>query len=574
MSIENDEVAAILQEIGDMLEIRGEMRFKVRAYHRAAASLRALAEDVNKALAEDRLEQIPAIGRGLAQKIAELLTTGKMAFYEDLKEAVPTQILELMRIPGLGPKKAKLLYETLGVTTIDELEQAIEEHKLRALKGMTGKTEENILRGIGDFRHARERILLFEALPISERILNEIRRQPFVKQAEAGGSLRRKRETIGDIDLLVATDEPQKVMDFFCEMAEVRHVLARGDKKSSVIVKNGLQIDVRAVAADEYGAALQYFTGSKEHNVRLRDRSKRSGFKINEYGVFRVDTGERLGGRWEEEIYNELGLDFIPPVLREDKGEIEAAEEHRLPNLVKIEDIKGDLHCHSRWSDGLSKIAEMAEAAAALGYEYICLSDHAEKLKVAGGLTPRDLAERQKEIDKLNGEFGDRLAILSGAELNIDNDGTVDYKDPLLETFDVVTASVHKGFNQSRQQLTERTIRAMESRHIDIIGHPTGRILGKRPPFALDIEKVLEAAADTGTVLELNSFPDRLDLRDGYLREGKTKGVKFAINTDAHLATHLRYISYGISMAQRGWLEPEDVINTYPLEKLRRSIKS
>lgn len=571
--MDNGDVANILEEIGDMLDIQGEMRFKVRAYHRAATSVRGQTDDINLIYAQGKLAEIPAIGKGLAQRIGELLSTGRMLFYEKLKEAVPTQILDLMQISGIGPVKAKQLYQELGITTIEELRQAIEDQRLRELKGMTPKTEDNILRGIKEFQQARERILLYEALPIAERLLSALRQQPFVTQAEAGGSLRRKRETVRDIDLLVATAEREKVMDFFCNLPEVQRIIAKGETKSSILIKTGLQVDLRAVSKAEYGSALQYFTGSKQHTVRLRDLAKRQGLKVSEYGIFRSDTSERLGGKTEEEIYAQLGLDFIEPVLREDKGELEAAKEHRLPELIQTTDIRGDLHCHSRWSDGLNKIKDMAQAAIGLGYEYICLADHAEKLTVAGGLTPQQIEERQREIEEINEELGGQLVILSGAELNIANDGSLDYDDSLLAAFDVVTASVHSGFSQSKEQLTGRTIKAMASKHVDVIGHPTGRILGKRPPFALDLTEVFEAAVATGTALELNSFPDRLDLKDDYLREGKARGVKFAINTDAHLANHLAYVTYGIATAQRGWLEPEDVINTYPLAKLRQALK-
>ena len=567
--MDNQEIAKILDDIGDMLDIKGEMPFKIRAYHRAANSIRSLPEDINKISKEERLSQIPAVGKGIADRIQELLSTGKMSFYEALQEDIPSQILELMQIPGLGPRKAKQLYDELNITTIQELHAAVEAHRLVPLRGMNAKTESNILRGIEELRKFRERILLFEAYPISERILKRLRTHLAVKRADAAGSLRRMRDTIGDIDLLVASEDPTKVMDFFCHLPEVVRILAKGSTKSSVIVKTGLQVDIRVVTPEQYGSALQYFTGSKEHSVHLRDIAKKRGFKISEYGIFEVETGKRLGGATEEEIYQELGMDWIPPVLREDKGEIDAALEHRLPKLVERQDLRGDLHVHSRWSDGLNSIREMAEKAIELGYEYICFADHAEKLKVAGGLTPEEIEKRQKEIDGLNEEFKGRVTILAGAELNIDNDGTVDYPDALLERFDVVTASIHKGFNQSKEQLTERTIRAMENRHIDVIGHPTGRILGKRPPFALDVDLVLEAAAKTGTFMELNSFPDRLDLKDDYLREAKRRGVKIVISTDAHLANHLRYISYGVSEAQRGWLEPGDVANTLPLDELK-----
>jgi len=438
---------------------------------------------------------------------------------------------------------------------------------------MSAKTEENIIKGIQQLRRARERILLFEAHPIVERFIENLRRQSFVERVDMAGSLRRMKETIGDIDLLAASYASHRVMDYFCNMPEVAQVLTKGDTKSSIIARNGLQIDLRVVSPDQYGAALQYFTGSKEHNIHLREIARKRSLKINEYGIFEMEMDRRIGGEKEREIYEVLGMSYIPPVLREDRGEIERGIEDSLPRLIQLEDVKGDLHVHSSWTDGLSKIRRIAEAAIELGYEYIAICDHAQQLKVAGGLSKKKLRAQIEEIMSLNEEL-DGITILCGIELNIDNDGKVDYEDEFLKELDIVVASIHGGFRQPKEQLTKRTLSAIYNEHIDVIGHPTGRILGRREPYAIDLKTVFKAAAETNTILELNSFPDRLDLNDIQLREAKEEyGIKFAINTDAHSAGQLAYIEYGVATAQRGWLEPEDVINTYPLNKLKEILK-
>lgn len=568
----NEEVARLLDDIGDMLEIQGENVFKVRAYHRAANSIRSLTADVKKLYEQEKLAEIPGVGAHIAEKVAELLRTGRLAYYGQLKKKVSPAMLTLMQVPSIGPKKAKTLYEKLHITSIDQLEKAAKAEKLRKLPGMSVKTEENIIHDIELFRKHRERILLFEALPIAERIVEDLRKQSFVDRADMAGSLRRMKETIGDIDLLAASEQPDKVADFFCSLSDVVRVLAKGKTKSSVVMRTGLQIDLRVVAPQEYGSALQYFTGSKEHSIRLRDIAKKKGLKISEYGIFEVKANKRLGGKTEEEIYEKLGIDFVPPALRENKGEVEAALEHRLPKLVELKDIKGDLHVHSKWSDGLSKTKDVAEVALSLGYDYVALCDHAEKLHIAGGMTLKEIQKRAEEIRELNSKLK-RLVVLAGVELNIDNEGNVDYGPEVLKDFDLVSASIHTGFGQSEKQLTERAIRAVNNEYIHVLCHPTGRILGKREPYKIDLEKVFDEAKATGTLLELNSFPDRLDLKDDYLREAKKRGVRIAIGTDSHVANQLHYMRYGVATAQRGWLTKEEVVNTYPLEKLRKALK-
>lgn len=571
--MDNDDVAKVLDEIADLLEIQDESRFRVQAYHRAANCIRSLSEDINEIYEEGRLQRLSAVGKGIAEKIGELLTKGETEYHEELKEKIPPSLVELIQIQSLGPRKAKFLYEELNIQTVDDLLEAIEAHKLAPLKGFGAKSEENILRGVKQFMKGRERILLSEAYPMAERIINHLKEQPFVLRIDMAGSLRRMKETIGDIDLLAASREPSKAMDHFCRLPEVDQVLAKGETKSSILAKNGLQVDLRVVTPEQYGSALQYFTGSKEHSIHLRDIAKKRGLKINEYGLFEVDSDTRIAGEDEEEIYSKLNMQYIPPFMREDKGEIELAIENRLPKLVEPEDIKGDLHVHSSWSDGLNKIEEIAETARAMGYSYVAICDHAERLKIAGGLSEVEVRRRTERIRQLN-EGLQGFTILAGIELNIDNDGKLDYGDDLLQELDVVVASIHAGFNQPPETLTGRILAAISNPYVDIIAHPTGRIMGKRPPYPIDLNAVFKAASATGTFLELNSFPDRLDLRDDYLREAKAHGVKIAVNTDAHTIGHLRNIIYGVATAKRGWLEPDDVINTYPLDKLLGVLKS
>jgi DNA polymerase (family 10) len=437
---------------------------------------------------------------------------------------------------------------------------------------MSGKTEENIVKGIELIRAGRERMLLSEAYPVAQEFVDALRRQEFVVAADYAGSLRRMKETIGDIDILAAADDIRAVTDFFTDLPQVERVLAKGDTKASVLTPNGLQLDLRVVKPEEYGSALQYFTGGKEHNIRIRDLAKKRGLKISEYGIFEVDSDKRIGGRTEAEIYTAMGMDYMEPELREDHGELIAAAEHRLPNLVKLSDIKGDLHVHSTWTDGLNHIEELANTAREAGYEYIAISDHAEKLKIAGGMTKEEIRNRKLEIDKLNSKL-DGFVILNGVELNIDGDGNVDYPEDILREFNIVLGSVHSGFSQPREKIMKRVEKAMENPYIHIFAHPTGRIIGRREPYAIDIEAAFDLAAKTGTIMEINAFPDRLDLKDDYAREAGRRGLKLAISTDSHMAAHLRYMMYGVSVARRAWLEPQDIINTLPLKKMLASLK-
>jgi len=571
--MDNADVAALLDEIGDLLEIKGESSFRVGAYHRAAHVIRSLPQDVNELAQQDRLTEIAGVGKGIAERLHELLTKGKMSYYEELKKQVPPQLVELMHIPGMGPKKAKLVYDELGITTVDQLLEAVKKGKLRKLKGMGAKTEANIIRGIQQYRQQTGRLLLSQAIPAAEKIVAALKPHPEVKAISPAGSLRRWQETVGDIDILCATDEPEKVAAIFCSLPDVAYVLARGPTKNSVVLKSGLQVDLRLIKPEQYGSALQYFTGSKSHNIHLREIAKKKGLKLSEYGIFKIDTNERLGGATEAEIYNLLGLKWIDPVLRENKGEIEAAQANRLPALVELKQIKGDLHAHTKESDGESSLEEMVTAAQALGYQYLAISDHAEKLKIAHGLNQERFQKQWQAIKELNKKYPN-FTILTSVELNIDNDGKVDFPDEFLALFDIVTASIHTGFNQDKETLTKRALSAIYNPHIDILGHPTGRILGRRAPYQIDLEKVFPAAAKTGTILELNAYPDRLDLKDDYLREAKKYGCKFAINTDAHYTGQLQYMRYGVYTARRGWLTANDIVNTFYLAELLSFLKT
>lgn len=574
--LSNEEIARLLDEIGDMLDLIGESTFRVRAYHTAASSIRGLTRSIASIYQEGgvkALDEIPGVGSHTAQRLEQLITTGHLPYYEDLKKKIPEQLTELLEIPGLGPKKAKKIYDTLGITTRDELVKAIQENKLEGIPGFGKKTAENILRGIRQYEKMHERILLSDAYPIAHEMVEILRRQPFVDRVDMAGSLRRMKETVGDIDLLASSNEPMRVMNFFTAMPQVAYTLAKGETKSSIIVKNGLQMDLRVVSPDQYGAAIQYFTGSKPHNIHLRDIAKARSLKINEYGVFDVATGDRLAGRTEEEVYGILGMDTPPPMIREDKGEIEAAMEHRLPYLIQLGDINGEFHVHTKWSDGLNSIEEVVGMARKLGYKFITISDHTERLHIAGGLTPEELDEQLKEIAKLNEKYND-IEILTGMETNIDNDGNVDFGPEVLGKLDVVVASIHSGFRQSKEHITRRMIKAIENPFINIIGHPTGRILGQRPPYDIDIEAVFKAASETGTFLELNAYPNRLDLKDDYLREARDRyGCKFTIDTDAHVMGHMTYMLYGVATAQRGWLTKEDVLNTYEVSQIKKILR-
>jgi len=571
--VRNAEIAKVFYNMADLLEIKGDNPFKVRAYQKAAQNIESLTEELSEIARRGELEKIPGIGKDLAQKIMEMLQTKKLGAFEELGREIPEGLLELVAIPGLGPKKAKLLYDKMSIQNMEELEKAARADRLKDLPGFGAKTEENILAGIELVRRGRERMLLGRAFPLAQGIMAELDAMPEVHQISEAGSLRRRRETVRDIDILITSSDPGKVMDAFASLPQVREVLAKGGTKASVLTSEGMQVDLRVVEPDTYGAALAYFTGSKAHNIRLREMANRMGLKISEYGVFRDRDQVRVAGRTEEEIYRILGLPYIPPELREDRGEIEAALEGRLPQLVDLGDIRGDLHCHSRWSDGAHSIREVAEGARKKGYSYMALTDHSQSLGIARGLSPELVEKQLQEIAQVNLELKG-FTILPGTEVDILKDGSLDLPDEILSRLSVVVASVHSSFKQNREVITARIIKAMRNPYITILGHPTGRLLGEREAYDVDLEKVIKAARDTGTFLEVNAYPQRLDLDDIHCKRAKELGVTMAIGTDSHTISQLEQMPFGVAVARRGWLERKDLLNTLSPDDLHERLKA
>lgn len=565
----NDEVAAALQEYSDLLAIVGADPFKARAYEKAARSVGGYHGDV-ATLDEKGIRGIPNVGASVAQKIAEVLETGTFQGLEELRTEIPAGVRALLGIPTLGPKKALALYDELGISSVEELLDALHQEKLRELKGFGPKTEENLRRGIRLMQQSGGRVQIGVAMDLAEELLAGLDQVKQVARATYAGSLRRMAETIGDIDLLAASEDAEPVMDAFASLPHVDRVIARGETKSSVLTTKGLQVDLRVVEPAVWGAALQYFTGSKAHNVRIRELAVRKGLKLSEYGLFRAKSGKLIVAETEEEVYERLGLDWVPPALREDRGEVEAASAHELPILVERNDIKGDLHTHTNLTDGMAPLETMVEAAKKAGYRYYAVTDHAELLYMQRMTRDKALAQRA-EIAKLSKKKG--ITLLHGSELNIQPDGSVDWDEEFLAGFDVLIASVHSHMTMSKDDMTKRIIRAMEHPLVNVIGHPTARLIGKRPPIEFDLDEVFRAAARTGTALEINSFPDRLDLRDEHIMWARELGAKFALNTDSHSPIHLGNLRFGVGTAQRGWLTKEDLINAWPVTRLRTFLK-
>ncbi|MFH1904384.1 MAG: DNA polymerase/3'-5' exonuclease PolX [bacterium] len=568
----NREIAEIFHSIADILEIKAENPFRIRAYRRAAQVIEELSQSIKDIRTNGKLPNIPGIGEGIAGKISELIQTGKLKEYETIKKSVPSGLLDMLNISSVGPKTVALIYKELGITSVEDLEKAAKDHKLAKFPGMGEKKEENIIRGIKILRETKERIPIYEAELIAGNIISLLKKVPAVHNISIAGSLRRRRETIGDIDILVASNKPDQVMDAFTTLPQVEQILAKGNTRSSVRIEGGRQVDIRVVQTDSFGAALHYFTGSKAHNIRIRELGIKKGLKINEYGVFKrakLLEDKKIAGREEIDVFKSIGMPYICPEIREDRGEIEAGLSGKLPRLIEISDLRGDLHIHSNWSDGTNSIEEMAEAAIKREYQYIAICDHSKSLKVAGGLNEGGLIERQKEIDELNNKYKN-FQILSGIELEIHINGELDFSDDILGTLDIVIGAIHTGFSQDEKVNTARIIKAMKNRNVDIIAHPTGRLLGKREAYKIDIPAIIKAAADTGTALEINAFPERLDLADIYLQEAKKRGAKFAINTDAHSISQLDFAKFGIGVARRGWLEKQDVINCLDIDELRK----
>ncbi|MDC0766891.1 DNA polymerase/3'-5' exonuclease PolX [Streptomyces sp. HD] len=576
MARSNDEVAALFQEYADLISITGGDAFRARTYEKAARSIGGYHADVST-LDVKGLQEIPNVGKSTAQKIIEYFTAGQVSAVEELRAKIPAGVRQLTAIPTLGPKKALVLYEELGISTIEELADAIHEERLRDLKGFGPKTEENILHGIGLLKSSGDRVLIDVAMRLAEDIVAEMSQVTGCERCAYAGSLRRVRETIGDIDILVASKKPTPVMRAFTELPYVAEVIAHGEKKTSIRTDKGLQVDLRVVPPDSWGAAMQYFTGSKAHNIRTREIAVHKKLKLSEYGLFDTETGDRIVSKTEEDVYARLGLPWIPPSLREDRGEIEAGLRGELPELIQEQDIRGDLHTHTDLTDGLAPLEEMVAAAAERGYAYYAVTDHGPDMAMQRMTDERILAQRER-VRELDGEYGGRggrggMRVLHGAELNIGPDGDVDWPPEFLAGFDLCVASVHSHFNQGREELTRRIVRACENPHVHIIGHPTTRLLGRRPAIDADLDAVFAACARTGTALEINSHPDRLDLRDEDILRARRHGVRFAVDSDAHAVLHLANLRYGVGTAQRGWLTKDDVINTWPLTRLRRFLK-
>ncbi|OFW59888.1 MAG: hypothetical protein A2V52_06610 [Actinobacteria bacterium RBG_19FT_COMBO_54_7] len=563
-----DELAQAFTYLAELLEIKGEVRFKVNAYERAAELIRAIGDEIFEKDNVKELRQFPGIGEGIAKKILEFKETGTISKLEELKTEVPIALISLLQVPNLGPKRAKLIYEELGVQNIDELREAAETGKLAELRGLGPKAEQNILEGIDHIENISGRMLLHKAYEIQRDICSLMSEALPGLLINPAGSLRRMKETIGDIDLLVGCENSRLVMETFLSLPITRRVIAKGDTKSSIMTAAGLQVDLRVVKPEQYGAALQYFTGSQAHNIRVREIARKSGLKVNEYGVFTVKDNRCIAAEDEAGVYAALDMAFPKPEMRENQGEIEAAIEDRLPALLELADIKGDLHSHSDWSDGRDDLEGMRAAAEARGYRYLAITDHAMKLKIAGGLERERLIEQVHAIRELNARGDSPVVLLTGSELNIDNDGDVDYDEELLSLLDVTIASIHGGLRQPREKITKRIIKAIRNPDVKIIGHPTGRLIGQRAPYDIDLRAIMRAAAETGTALELNSFPDRLDLKDENLRQARDLGAKVSLGTDSHRSNQLEFMFYGVAMARRAWLEIDDVLNTMGLDGL------
>ena len=562
--MKNQEIAKILYEIANFLEME-KISFKPYAYEKAAMAIEGLEEDVEdiyKRGGIKELEKIPGVGKSIAEKIEEYLKTGKIKYYEDFKKKFPLNLEELTSIEGLGPKKAKVLYQKLGIKNLNDLEKAAKEHKIAPLFGFGKKTEKNILEGISFVKRTKGRFLLAEILPIAEDVFKKLEGLKEVKRISFAGSLRRRKSTIGDIDILIISDNPEKVMDYFVSLPNIVKIWGKGATKSSVRVKEGFDIDLRVVPLKSYGAALQYFTGNKEHNIVLRKIAIEKGLKLSEYGLFK---GKRMiAGKDEEEIYNKLGMCFVPPELRENNNEVEAALNNSLPFLIEQRDIKGDLHCHSNWDGGENSIEEIAEAARKMSYKYIGIADHTKFLRIEKGLDEKKILKQKEEIDKINKKYlKDNFKIFSGCEANILNDGSIDIKNEVLKKLDFVIAGVHSSFKISKSEMTNRIIKAMRNPNVDIISHPTGRLLKKRDEYQIDFEKILKIAKETNTILEINSYPERLDLKDVYIKKAKEMNVKMIINTDSHKIEQLKYMKFGVFEARRGWAEKKDIINCF-----------
>ena len=562
----NSKVATVLYEISEILTIKGD-RFRSRAYSMASQRVTSLTEDIREVAERGELEQIPGVGESIAQTIEEYLDTGESTVLQELRESLPQGVPEMITLEGVGPKIAMRLHKELGVVGIKTLEEAAKQHRIRELKGFGAKKEENILKAIEERRSRSTRFLLGEVLPVIQGMLTYMGDCPAVRRVEMAGSARRRKETVGDLDVLVSSTEPEKVTAHFVSMPPIERVLAQGPTKSTVVLESMLQVDLRVIPPGSYGAALQYFTGSKEHNVKLRTIGVKAGYKLNEYGLFRRGNDELVAAEDEARIYEALGMRWIPPELRENTGEIEAAMEDRLPDLVTLDDVRGDLHVHTEWSDGHASIEEMAAKAAEMGFEYIAVTDHTRALGIAKGLDDERLMEQMAEVRRVDEEHPE-IRVLAGTECDILRDGRLDISDEVLAELDWVVAAVHSGFKTEEQAMTNRVIEAIRNEYVDTLAHPTGRLIQRRSPYALDLDAVFEAAAERGVMMEINCYPERLDLSDVDSRRAKEHGIMMTLGTDAHTPSELEFLPLGVAVARRGWLEAGDVANTLSVDEL------
>jgi len=591
----NQELVKVLYEMAALLEIK-EVAFKPQAYERAAYSIEALGEDVDEIYKKGglkALEDIPGVGQGIAERIEEYIKTGRIADHDKLKKSFPVDIGGLMAIEGVGPKMVKKLYRELGIKNARELEAAAKAGELSKLEGLGEKSEQKILKSIGFLRQSQGRFILGFILPTVRKIVDSLKALPEVKRAEFAGSIRRMQETVGDLDILVISNKPRlgrgspeeaasKVMDFFVKMPEVQDIIEKGPTRTSVRLKIGMDADVRVLPPESFGAALQYFTGDKYHNIALREIAIKKGCKLNEYGLFSARGGSASGGKGsklklvagktEEEIYKKLGMEWMEPELRTNHGEIEAALADKLPKLIGYDDLKGDLQVQTDWTDGENSIKDMAEAARRRGLEYIAITDHTRSLAMTGGLDEKKILKQMAEIDKVQKQVSG-IKILKGSEVNINKDGTLDIDDETLAKLDVVGAAVHSNFNMPEADMTARIIRAMENPNVDILFHPTGRIIKRREPYKVDMDAIIKAAKKTGTVLEIDAYPDRLDLKDEHVRKAVGESVKLSIDSDAHAAGHIKFLEFGIAQARRGWASRDDIVNTRDWESMLYLLK-
>ncbi len=573
MAVRNRDIVAILNEIADLLAIKDANSFRVRSYRSAARTVEGLDEEVADLVDEGRdLTALPDIGESIADKLEEIVRTGGLAQRDELQEELDEHVTELLRIQNIGPAGARKLYEALGITDAEGVIRAAEEGRIAELDGFGKKTQEQLLADARRFLESgsRERLPLGHADDIVGPLLDYLNAHDSIRRAVAAGSYRRRKETIGDLDIVAVCDDQDTAMDAFVEYERVESVISHGSTRSTVVLRSGLHVDLRAVGEESFGSALYYFTGSKEHNIATRRLAQDQDLKINEYGVHRGD--EQIAGETEESVFSSIGLPFIPPELRENRGEVESAREGKLPSLIELGDIRGDLHMHSNATDGKNTIAEMADAAAEMGYDYIAITDHSKRVTMANGLDDDAVEEQQHEVERVNSDRDD-IVVLSGIEVDILKDGTLDLADETLERLDVVVASVHYDRAMSESQMTDRVIRAITNHPVTIIGHPTGRMIGERDPYKINLREIAEAAAEAGVVLELNANPERLDLNDQAVRAAVEAGASIAIGTDAHDTGNLSFMRYGVDTARRGWVEPASVINTRSLSELRKALR-